>query len=274
MREFFNDAFHLPISEGGIHQLLNRLTNKATPAYNIIKEKIESSKVVGADETGAKINGKKSWVWTWQNDKLTYITPSENRGFATIESNFKNGFKNAVLLHDCWKSHFKTPALNHQICTAHLLRELNYFIEVHKDSWVIKFRQLLLDSLEVNRIMKHNDYFTTHQPKVAIQSRFEELLKQNIDKKRPDLVTFYNRITKYKDYLFNFLKYPDLPPDNNGSERAIRNIKVKQKISGQFKSFAGAMNFSMLRSITDTAIKNNQNVLAALFTIAELEVTD
>lgn len=274
MREFFNDAFHLPISEGGIHELLKRLTNKATPAYKMIKEKIELSKVVGADETGAKINGKKYWIWTWQNDKLTYIAPSENRGFATIKANFENGFENAVLLHDCWKSHFQTPALNHQICVAHLLRELNYFIEIHKDPWAIKFRQLLLDSLKVKQKLKHNDYYGLNQPKTDIDSRFNELLKQNIDEKRTDLVTFHKRITKYKDYLFNFLKYPNLPPDNNGSERAIRNIKVKQKVSGQFKSYAGAMNFAILRSITDTAIKNGQNVLGALFTIAELKVTD
>jgi transposase len=81
-------------------------------------------------------------------------------------------------------------------------------------------------------------------------------------------------MVKYKNFVFNYLKYPDVPPDNNGSERAIRNVKVKQKISGQFKSFAGAMNFAILRSITDTAIKNGQNVLGALFTIAGLRVTD
>ncbi|MFM6254983.1 MAG: transposase, partial [Dolichospermum sp.] len=70
------------------------------------------------------------------------------------------------------------------------------------------------------------------------------------------------------------LKYPNVPPDNNGSERAIRNIKVKQKISGQFKSFEGAMNFAILRSITDTAIKNRQCVMKALFVIAKCYVTD
>lgn|SRR5690554_3849437 len=69
---------------------------------------------------------------------------------------------------------------------------------------------------------------------------------------------------KYNNYLFNFLKYPDVPPDNNCSERAIRNIKLKQKISGQFKSFGGEMSFAKLRSITDTAIKNCQNFLDAL----------
>ena len=81
-------------------------------------------------------------------------------------------------------------------------------------------------------------------------------------------------MNKYKEYLFNFLYYPDVPANNNGSERAIRNIKVKQKISGQFKSILGALNFAKLRSITDTAIKNGQNVCNALKVIAKLNVTD
>ena len=62
MREFFNTAFNLPISEGGLHELLNRLVAKATPAYQLIKDRITESKVVGADETGVKIDGKKCWI--------------------------------------------------------------------------------------------------------------------------------------------------------------------------------------------------------------------
>jgi len=274
MKEMLNDAFGLSISEGGIHELLNRLAQKAAPAYQIIKEKIASSKVVGSDETGCKINGVKSWMWTWQNDSITFIAPSFNRGFATIQSNFEFGFSNAVLVHDCWKSHFQTTAENHQICIAHLLRELNYFIEVHKDPWAINFRQLLIDSLNIKYKMTQDDYYKNHPPKEDILKRFGTLLSQTINEKTKDIHTFFKRITKYKDFLFNFLHYPNVPADNNGSERAIRNIKVKQKISGQFKSFEGAMNFAVLRSITDTAIKNGQNVLNALFVVAELEVTD
>lgn len=272
MKELFNNAFHLPISEGGLHELLNRLAAKSASAYELIKEKISESKVVGADETGAKINGVKSWIWTWQNDKLTFIVPSANRGFATIQSNFEFGFSNAVLVHDCWKSHFQTTAENHQLCTAHLLRELNYFIETNKDPWATKCRELIRDALHVKQSMKHEDYDNKHQPKLDILNRYDKLLEESVDEKIKDLIAFKKRIIKYKDYLFNFLVYPDVPPDNNGSERAIRNIKVKQKISGQFKSMTGAMNFAILRSITDTAIKNGQNVLGALFTIATLKV--
>ena len=83
-----------------------------------------------------------------------------------------------------------------------------------------------------------------------------------------EMVSFQKRITKYKDHVFTFLYHPNVPPDNNGSERAIRNVKVKQKISGQFKILNAAENFAILRSIIDTAIKNNQNVVGALSVIA------
>ncbi|MCX6185256.1 MAG: transposase, partial [Flavobacterium sp.] len=66
------------------------------------------------------------------------------------------------------------------------------------------------------------------------------------------------------------LYHPKVPPDNNGSERAIRNIKVKQKISGQFKSINGANGFDILRSVVDTSIKLGQNILNALMTVAKL----
>ena len=82
------------------------------------------------------------------------------------------------------------------------------------------------------------------------------------------MISFQKRITKYRDHVFTFLYHPDVPANNNASERAIRNVKVKQKISGQFKILSAAENFAILRSIIDTAIKNKQNVVGALSVIA------
>ena len=73
-------------------------------------------------------------------------------------------------------------------------------------------------------------------------------------------------------YLFEFLKYKEVEPDNNSSERAIRNVKVKQKISNQFKTIDGAKIFVVMRHIIDTAIKNNLNIFDTLFYIANLRV--
>jgi transposase len=71
--------------------------------------------------------------------------------------------------------------------------------------------------------------------------------------------------------LFTFLFIEDVPPDNNASERAIRNVKVKQKVSGQFKIEQAAQNFAKIRSVIDTTIKNGFNVLESIALIAKLE---
>ena len=76
-------------------------------------------------------------------------------------------------------------------------------------------------------------------------------------------------MVKYADHVFNFLLHKDVPPDNNGSERAIRNFKVKIKISGFFKSIEGASGYAVIRSVIDTAIKNEQNPLQIIKLIAQ-----
>ena len=76
---------------------------------------------------------------------------------------------------------------------------------------------------------------------------------------------------KHEKNVFTFLFHDKVPPDNNASERAIRNVKVKQKVSGQFKTENGAQFYAVIRSVTDTCIKNGQNVLAAFKTIAVLQ---
>ena len=100
------------------------------------------------------------------------------------------------------------------------------------------------------------------------------MLTYRLDKKLKELVSFQKRMLKYKDFILTFLYHPKVPPDNNGSERAIRNVKVKLKVSGQFKSWKGVENFLILRSITDTVLKNKQNVLNALNLIANFNLTD
>ena len=70
-------------------------------------------------------------------------------------------------------------------------------------------------------------------------------------------------------HLLLFLYHTEVPPDNNGSERGVRNFKVKLKISGQFKS--GHEAYAILRSVIDTAIKNSASVFEMLTLIAQLE---
>ncbi|MFV0345366.1 MAG: transposase [Bacteroidales bacterium] len=95
-------------------------------------------------------------------------------------------------------------------------------------------------------------------------SRLDDILKQNVSHLKDDFRRLKNGLIKCRDYIFNFLENPDIPPDNNGSERGIRKLKIKQKISGTFRSDKGADAFMALHSITDTAWKNNQSQQGAI----------
>ncbi len=271
MGEYFRDVCSLPISQGSICDMLDRFANKAVPAYRLIAKEVESSTVVGSDETGAKVNGKTGWFWTWQNKMATFIAFSDNRGTATIHTNFKNGFESAVLVHDCWKSHFETNVQTHQLCIAHLLRELNFLEEHYTSQWAKMFKQLLYDALNLKKQLTPTQYYYPIHQRTELNQRLLALLQTPVDESMKDLNSFHKRMNRYKDYIFTFLYYPEVPPDNNGSERAIRNIKVKQKVSGQFKTQRGAEIYAIIRSVTDTCVKNGQNILSAFYTIAKLQ---
>lgn len=269
-KEFLNDVMGLPISTGGVNNILQRIAQKALPVYNKIKEKIAQSTCIGADETGVNINGKNHWAWTWQNNTLTYIVCAQSRGFKTIAAAFENGLPNAALIHDRWPCHFQTNAKAHQICTAHLLRELNYINELYKNkcSWATAFKSLLQDAILLKKDLTTADYYYPNIKRQALFERLNQLLLYQTDKRHKKSKTLQKKLLAKRECILYFLLQSNVSPDNNGSERAIRNIKVKQKISGQFKTLENANLFAILRSVIDTTIKNGNNVLNALHLIA------
>ena len=270
MQEFLKDVMGLPVSTGGINNILQRLTKKAMPFYDKIKERIEQATCIGTDETGQNINGEKYWMWTWQNDKLTYMLSSDSRGFKTIEDVFENGLPNAVLVHDRWACHFKMDAKGHQMCIAHLLRDLNYINELYnkKCGWTANLKTLLREALQLKKDFSEDDYYCPNAERQKLFDKLEQSLHYPIHEDYPKSRSLQKKLLAKQHCILFFLLQPDVPPDNNGSERAIRNVKVKQKISGHFKSTEGANVFAILRSVVDTAIKSGQNVLNSLFLIA------
>lgn len=270
LSELLATCFDLRLSQGSVDNILQRLAGKAQGVYQRIQQEVSQSSVVGSDETGAKVNGKKNWIWSWQNGSYTYMTVSPSRGYRVVEETFPEGLPKAILCHDAWKPHFKTPSKGHQLCLAHLLRDLEYLEKRYKHPWPSQCKKLLTDSLALKKALIPDQYKTGFQERKAIEDRMDRLLQVPIDKKHKELVCFSKRLKKYRQSLLVFLYHPNVPPDNNGSERAIRNVKVKQKISGQFRSFRGAQNFVTLRSVIDTLIKQSLDILPNLQLIAKL----
>ena len=78
------------------------------------------------------------------------------------------------------------------------------------------------------------------------------------------VIAIWLRLIKCREYIFNFLENPAIPPDNNASERGLRKVKIKMKNSGTFRSDRGADAFLDILSIVETAKKHNQSTYGAV----------
>jgi transposase len=266
--ELMRDCFNIPISQGTIDNMLKNLSEKAQYIYHKIQNRIEQSPVVGGDETGIKINGKKGWLFTFQTPLLTFLSISLSRGFDNIINLFKNGFPMSVYVSDCLPAQLKTPAKLHQICLAHLIRELNNFIDVFRCQWAMEMKLLLQSAIELKSELNPPDYSSANEKVVDLSNKLNELLHKDLSNEHKKIQAFIKRLNKNNNAILTFLYHPKVPPHNNASEKAIRNAKVKMKVSNQFMSLEGAKCFAVLRSVIDTTIKNSQNVLSALVNLA------
>jgi transposase len=272
LQNLFTQVFSLPISQGTVGNILERAAVKCEGVYQIIKSQIVESQVVGSDETGAKVNGKKWWIWVWQNILNTFIVPSNNRGSQTIDSIWGNTLANAILITDRWAAQLKSNTKGHQICLAHLLRNIIFLDESEKHLFAIQFKQLMIDIFDIRRklVKQRKPYSEDDKEAKEFEKRLNDLLLMSVDKDScPNTLTFQASMIKNRNYLLPCLYNLDIPPDNNGSEQAIRNIKVKQKVSGQFKTGQNA--FCVIRSVIDTLRKRNVEVLPCLNLIIKIQ---
>ena len=228
MKEIFNDILGTPISTGGICHLLDRFANKVTPLHRLIRDKLSEGRYVGSDEAGCKVNVKLHWFWTWQSPQLTYITHSPNRGHSTIADHFPKGFPNSTLVHDAWRPHLNTVARTHQLCLAHLIRELNYLMQLYSDDkWTRDLSALLHRALALSSKMGNDPYYQAEKERDLIMDEFKGLLLKPPEREHKKAYTLFKRMLKNEEYILTFLFDTAVPSDNNASERAIRNIKVK-----------------------------------------------
>jgi transposase len=262
-------TYGINMSVGTVKNMLSLMALKALPTYKAIQQELQESSVVGSDETGSKIAGKRGWFFTWQNKNATFITASLSRGYKTIETYFAEGFSNAVYVSDCLATQLKVTAKQHQLCVVHLLRELNNFEDALQCTWSTTLKKLLQQSIELKKQLTTTDYITKSTAVIELSNKIYQHLQTPVTITHPKLNAFVERLKKHQNSLLTFLHYEEVPPDNNGSERAIRNIKVKTKVSTQFRTIDGAQEFAILRSVADTAIKNGESPFDVFKIIAE-----
>ena len=263
LRSLFATLFNVSISQGTLANIVREMLDKSRPAIRLIERRLKESAVVGFDESGCYVKGKLNWSWIAQTAYLTLVFRGAGRGAKVLEERFGDSLKSMTAVTDRHSAYFAIGFLNNQVCLAHLLRNLEYLNDIDKgQTWAKDVQALLREAIHLR-----NEKPAAIIPKESWLSRLDELLKKNLDNLREEFNELKRGLIKCRNYIFNFLENPAIPSDNNASERGIRKLKVKQKISGCFRSDTGADAFHALHSITDTAWKNGQSPLDAILAL-------
>ena len=260
IENFLKEVFGLEISQGSFVNWVNEAKKNAAPAIDKIKECIMESAVVGFDESGLYCNRKLDWTWIAQTVYFTLLFHGSGRSHKELESRFGNSLERMIAVTDRHSAYFTLNFLNHQVCIAHLLRELQYLSELDKEQqWSRNVESLLQEAVH-----ERNENPQTVIDKQPWLLRLDALLMENLEHMAKQFEQLKKGLVKCRDYIFNFLENPAIPPDNNASERGIRKVKIKLKNSGTFRSNQGADAFLDLLSIVETTKKHNNSPYAAI----------
>ena len=260
IESFLREVFSLEISQGSLVNWVNEAKKNAAPAIEKIKESIMKSTVVGFDESGLYCNKKLNWAWIAQTVYFTLLFHGNGRSHKELESRFGDSLERMVAVTDRHSAYFTLNFLNHQVCVAHLLRELQYLNELDAEQqW----------SRDVESLLQQAIHERNENPQAVIDKqpwliKLDRLLTENLEHMAEQFGKLKNGLIKCRDYIFNFLENPAIPPDNNASERGIRKVKIKMKNSGTFRSDQGADAFLDLLSIIETTKKHNKSPYAAI----------
>lgn len=260
LQSMLRSVYGIQMSQGTISNIIQAAKKKAEPIIAMIKDFISQSPVVGFDESGCYCTGRLDWSWIAQTTYYTLVFRASNRAGKVLEDMFGDALNNMTAVTDRHSAYFALNFVSHQICLAHILRELKYLSEVDKkQQWSGELETLIKEGMELRK----------EYPKAAIDTapwlgRLDKILQKNVSRLDDGFRRLKNGLIKCRDYIFKFLENPAIPPDNNASERGFRKLKVKQKISGTFRSDAGGDAYFALHSIMDTAHKNKQSELDAI----------
>ncbi|MBR5924887.1 MAG: IS66 family transposase [Bacteroidales bacterium] len=277
LTHLYETIFGLHISEGSVSNMLNAMRKLSKTPYEMIRQKVAAGKVAGADESGVNVSGRNNWLWAFQNAVATFLAFDKSRSHEVVNKHFsKEELSGMVWVTDRLPAYFMGDVgmEDHQVCIAHLLRNLTYTMRAFPDdAWSLDLLDLLRDSVH-----QRNQGNMGVEVRTKMEERLDELLARppvykNDDGKETELDKLKKGIAKHRDHIFTFLVNPDVPPTNNDSEKALRPAKTKLKVSGCFRSETGVENYATVASVIQTAVKNGQNPFEVLRVIATLALT-
>lgn len=276
--ELIRDITGRMISEGTLVNMLTGCAERVAPIEQEIKEAIIVAPVAHFDETGLRICSKLNWLHVASTGHLTYYAVDDKRGTLAHERIGILPQFHGVAIHDAYASYTKRAGAQ-GLCNAHLLRELIALEESTRQRWPTRLKTLLIDIKErVDHAHNQGQAALDPAEMTAFELQYDRLLRGALrsnprparragQRGRPRASPARNlaeRLCNHKASVLRFMHDFRVPFDNNLAERDLRMMKVKQKVSGCFRSAEGARIFARVRGYISTVRKQGYQSLSAL----------
>ena len=264
-------CLRIPISTGAIQSMLDKAAAAAVVPVERIKDKVSGKDVVNFDETGLRAAGSLHWLHCACCGPWRLYTVHEKRGEKGMEAmGVLPGFT-GVAVHDFWSSYNKFKNAIHAMCCQHLERELVYAEETGNQKWAKKLRKLLQEMCHAkNLLMAENRTAFTDEELQRYMRRYDRIVAEGLAAnplperkpgkrgrlKKGKIRCLLERFQDCKADILRFATDWRVPYTNNAAEQAIRFARVKEKVSGCFRTEKGAEQFARVLSFISTAVRH------------------
>lgn len=275
------ELFGTPVSEGTVAATARRAAGGLEEFLAQVGDRIAAAGVAGFDETGLRVAGSLHWVHCARTDKYTLITCHPKRGTKGIDdAGVLNRFR-GVAVHDAWAPYDTYADAGHQLCCAHALRELAGVADATPADagwcWatqaadaLVALQKLVTEAVAAGAGAVEADALREQVRlyRSAVQIGITQTAARTSAMMRKHNALARRLRDRQNDYL-RFTRDQRIPPDNNGSERDIRMIKLRQKVSGCLRTLTGARQFCAIRSYLSTAAKHGKHFFEVLVMLTE-----
>src|SRR5450759_1669648 len=275
------DLFGVKLAAATIARMSRTCAERLRGFAETVRDLVAGALVKHMDETGFRIGGKTQWLHVASTALLTFYRVCAKRG--SLLAHVKG-----IIVHDHWKPYYTMQGVLHALCNAHHLRELKALVEIEREDWARKMQRLLRRACHAANLARERGVPLKPRLIECFERCYDAILAEGMGfhaaqvplaraamkgaGKRRDRAprrTGHNlllRLATRKEDTFRFLHDPTVPFTNNQAERDGRMMKLRQKISGGFRSEQGADDFGVIRSLLSTAKKQGWDLLSTLTT--------